>query len=254
MATNVINPGQSQLVVQNYFNLVQAIASKIKRRLPAHVDVDDLVQTGMIGLLEASGRYDASRMVDFSSYANSRITGAILDELRKWDTCSRQDRKTAREIENVKQNLRATLGCEPDRGVIAEAVGLGLAEYDRTLHRLESAKQPSMQSEDHDSDPIDEMSQIPSKDQTPYDACSKNEDFKLLRIYIKELKPKQRQVLELYYFKDLGLKDIGEKLGVGEARVSQIHKQAVTELRRMISNRTRTKTATAARNVSTMVQ
>ena len=77
MATNIVNPAQSQLVVQNYFNLVQAIASKIKRRLPAHVDVDDLVQTGMIGLLEASSRFDPSRMVDFSSYANSRITGAI---------------------------------------------------------------------------------------------------------------------------------------------------------------------------------
>ncbi len=70
MATNVINPAARQLVVQNYFNLVQAIANKIKRRLPAHVDVEDLVQTGMIGLLEASNRYDASRLVDFSSYAN----------------------------------------------------------------------------------------------------------------------------------------------------------------------------------------
>jgi RNA polymerase sigma factor FliA len=168
MATNVINPAQSQLVVQNYFNLVQAIASKIKRRLPAHVDVDDLVQTGMIGLLEASSRFDATRMVDFSSYANSRITGAILDELRKWDTCSRQDRKTAREIEQVKQSLRAASGKEPEREEIAQAVGLGLAEYDRTLHRLESAKQPSLQSENHDSDPTDELSQLPAKDQTPF--------------------------------------------------------------------------------------
>src|ERR1700742_1494250 len=235
MATNVLNPAQSQLVVQNYFTLVQAIASKIKRRLPAHVDVDDLVQTGMIGFLEASSRYDASRMVDFSSYANSRITGAILDELRKWDTCSRQDRKTAREIEQVKQSLRATSGKEPEREEIAHAVGLGLAEYDRTLHRLESAKQPSLQSENHDSDPTDELSQIPTKDQTPYEACAKKEDFKLLRTYIKELKPRQRRVLELYYFHEMGLKEIGEQMGVGEARISQIHKQAVIELRRLIA-------------------
>src|ERR1700686_2106559 len=106
MATNTINPASSQLVVQNYFNLVQAIARKIKRRLPAHVDVADLVQTGMIGLLEASRRYDVSRNVDFSNYANTRITGDILDELRKWDPCSRQDRKTAREIEDTKNGLR----------------------------------------------------------------------------------------------------------------------------------------------------
>jgi RNA polymerase sigma factor for flagellar operon FliA len=250
MATNVINPGQPQLVVQNYFNLVQAIASKIKRRLPAHVDVDDLVQTGMIGLLEASSRYDASRMVDFSSYANSRITGAILDELRKWDTCSRQDRKTSREIEDAKQTLRATSKCEPTREEIAQAVGLGLAEYDRTLHRLESGKQPSLQSEDHDSDPTEELNQLPSKDQTPYEACSKGEDFKLLRKYIKELKPRQRRVLELYYFKEVGLKEIGEQMGVGEARISQIHKQAVSELRQLIATGTRTRVS----NVSTMVQ
>jgi RNA polymerase sigma factor for flagellar operon FliA len=234
MATNVINPAQSQLVVQNYFTLVQAIASKIKRRLPAHVDVDDLVQTGMIGLLEASSRFDATRMVDFSSYANSRITGAILDELRKWDTCSRQDRKTAREIEHVKQSLRAASGKEPDREEIAQAVGLGLAEYDRTLHRLESAKQPSLQSENHDSDPTDELSQLPTKDQTPFEACSKKEDFKLLRTYIKEM----------------GLKEIGEQMGVGEARISQIHKQAVIELRRLIATGTRVPT----RSVSTMIQ
>src|SRR5689334_7494537 len=188
MATNVINPGQPQLVLQNYFNLVQAIASKIKRRLPAHVDVDDLVQTGMIGLLEASGRFDATRMVDFSSYANSRITGAILDELRKWDTCSRQDRKTAREIESAKQTLRGIKGREPGRDEVAEAVGLGLAEYEKTLHRLESAKQPSLQSDDHDSDPSEELNQLPSNDATPFDVCSKKQDFKLLRTYLKDIK------------------------------------------------------------------
>lgn len=249
MATNVINPTQPQIVVQNYFNLVQAIASKIKRRLPAHVDVNDLVQTGMIGLLEASSRFDATRSVDFSSYANSRITGAILDELRKWDSCSRQDRRTGRAIEQAKHKLRAQ-GHEPAAEEIAEAVGLGLAEYDKTLHRLEAAKQPSLQSNDHESDPVDELSQLPSNDATPFDMYRKQEDLKLMRNYLRELKPRQRQVLELYYFQEMGLKEIGEKLGVGEARISQIHKQAVAELQRMIS---KSKRAIAPR-VSTMVQ
>src|SRR5215467_3345700 len=193
MATNAFNRTEQDLVVNNYFSLVQAIACKIKRRLPAHVDVDDLVQTGMIGLLEASQRFDASRMVDFSSYANSRITGAILDELRKWDTCSRQDRKTAREIESAKQTLRGIKGREPGRDEVAEAVGLGLAEYEKTLHRLESAKQPALQSDDHEADPSEELNQLPSKDATPYELCSKNQDFKLLRIYLKDLKLRQRQ-------------------------------------------------------------
>ena len=250
MATNVINPAQPQIVVQNYFNLVQAIASKIKRRLPTHVDVNDLVQTGMIGLLEASSRFDATRSVDFSSYANSRITGAILDELRKWDTCSRQDRRNGREIEQAKQRLRAQKGCEPAAEEVAKAVGLGLAEYDRTLHRLESAKQPSPQSDDRNADPSDELEQIPSKEATPFDSCSKEEDLKLLRVHIKNLKPRQRQVLEMYYFKEMCLKEIGEKLGVGEARISQIHKQAVAELQRMIVRLNRS----VAPNLSSMVQ
>jgi len=250
MGTNVINPATRQLVVQNYFNLVQAIANKIKRRLPAHVDVQDLVQTGMIGLLEASSRYDASRLVDFSSYANSRITGAILDELRKWDPCSRQDRKASREIEGAKQNLRAATGEEPSREEVAVSVGLGLAAYERMLHRLESAKQPSLQSDDHDSDPSDELNKIPAKGQTPFEACSKGEDLKLMRSYIGQLKSRQRQVLQLYYFQDMGLREIGERLGVGEARISQIHKQAVLELRRMIASHRRI----PATNVSTLVQ
>ncbi len=235
MATNVINPAATQLVVQDYFNLVQAIASKIKRRLPAHVDVEDLVQTGMIGLLEASRRYDASRSVEFSSYANSRITGAILDELRRWDTCSRQDRKTAREIEGAKARLRAASGQEPGREEIAQSVGLGLEEYDRMLQRLESGKQPAMQSGEQNSDAVDEMSQLPAKDETPYETCSRREDFRHLRAHIQQLKPRYREVLQLYYFKEMGLKEIGEKLGVGEARISQIHRQAILDLRKLIA-------------------
>lgn len=248
MAANTFNPPE-QVVVQDYFTLVQAIAGKIKRRLPAHVDVEDLVQTGMIGLLEASSRFDASRMVNFSSYANSRITGAILDELRKWDTCSRQDRRHAREIESAKQNLRAKGGREPGHDEVAAAVGLGIEEYERILHRLESGKQPSVPSDDPLADPHEELERVPSTDMTPYEICSQREDYTLLRSYIGQLKPRHGQVLHLYYFKGLGLKEIGSRLGVGEARVSQIHKQAVSELKRMMAVR-----EPAARQASSMVQ
>jgi RNA polymerase sigma factor for flagellar operon FliA len=249
MSTNTVNLASSQLVVQNYFNLVQAIAYKIKRRLPAHVDVDDLVQTGMIGLLEASRRYDVSRNVDFASYANTRITGAILDELRKWDTCSRQDRKTAREAESTKNKLRAATGQEPSRAQVAASVGLGLAEYERTLQRLESGKQPATQSCDRDTDVSDEISKIPSTDESPFETYSKREDFSALRSYVNQLNPRHREVLQLYYFKEMGLKAIGVRLGVGEARVCQIHKQAVIELRKLVAAGKR-----VAPRVSTMVQ
>ena len=250
MSTNVFNPTAPELVVQNYFNLVQSIANKIKRRLPAHVDVDDLVQTGMIGLMEASSRYDASRATEFSSYANSRITGAILDELRKWDSCSRQDRRTAREIEGAKMRLRAEKGVEPSKEELAEAVGLGLAEFDRALHRLESSKSPNIQREDEDGENLDEIAQLPSSDESAFEILSKKQEYKMLKGYIDQLKPRQREILRMYYFEDLGLKQIGERLGVGEARISQLHKQAVTELRNMIDSRKRV----PAPSISTMVQ
>jgi len=249
MSTNVFNPIAPELIVENYFSLVQAIAKKIKRRLPAHVDVDDLVQTGVIGLLEASSRYDASRAVDFSTYANSRITGAILDELRKSDTCSRHDRRKAREAENAKLNLRANIGTEPSREEVAKAVGVGLAEYERILQRLESNKQASSYCNEEEQNTTDEIAQLPSKDESPYDTFSRKQDYKLLKDRINQLKPRHREVLQLYYFKEMGLKQIGEKLGVGEARICQIHKQALSELRRMVQ----TKDASAPA-VSAMVQ
>lgn len=249
MSTNVFNAVAPELVVENYFSLVQAIAKKIKRRLPAHVDVEDLVQTGVIGLLEASSRYDVSRAVDFSTYANSRITGAILDELRKSDTCSRHDRRKAREAENAKARLRAYTGAEPSREEIAQAVGVGLAEYERILQRLESNKQTSSYCNEEDPTTTDEISQLPSKDENPYETCSRKEDFKSLKDRINQLKPRYREVLQLYYFKEMGLKQIGERLGVGEARICQIHKQALAELRRMVDTK-----RISAPAVSAMVQ
>jgi RNA polymerase sigma factor for flagellar operon FliA len=250
MNTDITHAEGQQVVLQNYFNLVETIAAKIKRRLPSHVDVQDLVQTGMIGLLEASSRYDASRAVEFSTYASSRITGAILDELRKWDTCSRKDRKNARQIEQAKMQLTAKTGENPSNEQIAEAVGLGLKEYELTLNRLESGRQPFFNAEDSESDPADEISRIPSTSESPFEACSKREDSKMLRSHIDRLQPRYREILMLYYFKGMGLKEIGRRMGVGEARISQLHKQAVLELRRNLDSERRP----SAPHNSTLVQ
>ncbi len=243
-------PTAQQVIVQDYFNLVRSVATKIKRRLPSHVDVEDLIQTGMIGLLEASTRFDSSRKVEFSSYATTRITGAILDELRRVDTCSRQDRKAGRAIENAKLNLRAATGYEPSNEEIAQAVGMGLAEYEQTRQRLECG-QPSLPRQDETgSDRNDEMQQLPSKDEDAFEVCSKRETAKVLRSYIDQLAPRLRDVVKLYYFEDLQLKQIGQRLGVGEARVSQILKQAGIELRQLMEAGKRT----PAKRVSTLVQ
>jgi len=229
---------------------VRAVATKIKRRLPAHVDVEDLIQTGMIGLLEASTRFDASRNVEFSSYATTRITGAILDELRRVDTCSRQDRKTGRAIENAKFNLRTASGQEPSGEEIAQAVGMGLAEYEQARQRLDCGQQSMTRMDDANLDATDELNQIPSKDESAFELCSKRETARMLRSHIEQLPSRLQTVVKLYYFEELQLKEIGRRLGVGEARISQILKQASVELRRLMDAGKRT----PARNLSTMVQ
>jgi RNA polymerase sigma factor FliA len=235
VATNAMNPVPPGVVVEEYFSLVRAIARKIKCRVPAFVDVDDLVQTGMLGLFEASRRYDPSRAKDFSSYANPRITGAILDELRRLDRCSRQNRRTARASEEAAHRLRLTLGQEPTRQEIASAVGLGLDEYDRVLQRLEAAKEQSNSTAL--SGPDDrEVAQLPAPDRSPLEQCSRKEEKKLIRCVLNHLSPKQRKVLELYYFEEMGLREIGEKMGLGEARVCQIHRQALRELRKKMES------------------
>ena len=143
MSMNVIDSTQPELVVQNYFNQVEAIAARVKSRLPSHIDVQDLVQTGMIGLLEASEQFNPLREVEFSTYVNSRITGAILDEIKRWDSCSLSDRKNGHAIEQAKQ-LRKISDDEANSEQIAEAVGLGLEEYDRNLcHRVASHRRLS---------------------------------------------------------------------------------------------------------------
>jgi RNA polymerase sigma factor for flagellar operon FliA len=233
VATNGMNPAPPELVVQNYFNLVRTIAKKIKRRLPAFVDVEDLVQIGMVGLFEASQRYDPSRVVDFSTYANPRITGAILDELRRWDTCSRQNRRTARESEQAAHRLRLSMGREPSREEVAAAVGMGLGEYDRVLQQLESSRESATAAAD-DLNDTDEISRLASGDRNPFEECSLREHRELITRYVDELPSKQREVLMLYYFQDMGLRKIGERLGIGEARVCQIHRQGLRELRKRI--------------------
>jgi RNA polymerase sigma factor FliA len=236
VSTKVFEPAAAGLTVQNYFALVHAIAGKMKRRLPAHVDCEDLVQAGMVGLMEALRRFDPSRVVDFPSYANLRITGAMFDELRKWDTCSRQDRRMARQIESAKNQLRTLNGEEPQKEEIAQVVGVSLEEYDSALQRLQTGAQRPPAADEQEEWAVD-VDRLPSPELSPFDECSKTETRRMVAEFMDELKPRHQQVLELYYFNDLSLKEIGEKLGVGEARVSQIHKQAVLELRRAIGQR-----------------
>ena len=217
---------------------VHYIARRIHDRLPSHVPLADLVQAGVLGLIDALHKYDAERNVQFQSYANFRIRGAILDSLRELDWGPRDLRRKARRLQEVTARLEQEIGRTATEPEIAEALGLGLAELQQLLGDLKGLDLGGLQTEaDDDSGNEPLLQAIPSPDEGPDITCLRRETKRLLSEAISELPDKEQQVLALYYYEELTMKDIGVVLGVGESRVSQIHSMALVRLRGKLAQR-----------------
>jgi RNA polymerase sigma factor for flagellar operon FliA len=193
--------------------LVKIIARRIYYRLPKHVLLEDLVQAGMVGLLDAWQKYDCNRRVQFGSYAKVRIRGAILDSLRELDWGPRSLRSIARRAEEARNALRRA----------------------RDLDQLTTVSfQSDSNGEDHPQDFVDCPTSPP--DESPYCIRLRTEVTDLLRTLISKLPDRQRDVLTLYYQQNLTMKEIGTTLGLGESRVSQLHSLAVNGLRERLQD------------------
>jgi len=212
---------------------VRYIARRIHDRLPPHILMDDLVQAGIMGLIEALHKYDPSKNVELKTYAKHRIQGAILDSLRDLDWSPRPLRKKARQLERAHQKLRAELGRPATEPEVAIELGMELKELHRLLGDLRGLDLGSLQDEMTESGQEREsLAAHPERpDQEPYSQCLQGELRDLLARAVGELPPRERQVLSLYYFEELTMKEVGAVLGVGEARVSQIHSSALVRLR-----------------------
>jgi len=221
-------------LIEQYAPLVKYIAQKISLRLPANIDIDDLLSAGVIGLMDAVKKYDPSRDNKFKTYAEFRIRGAILDELRAQDWIPRSMREKAKRVERAVQKLEQALGRAPKEQEVSRKLNMELDEF-RTL--LNQCKSISLIS-------LDEVGSFANGDKKSLLALLDSGDGfnPLLRLsgqelkdrlskYIQELPEKQRIVLSLYYFEELNLKEIGQILEVTESRVSQLHTQAVIRLR-----------------------
>lgn len=224
-------------VVFDYLPLVRSIARQIYFRLPKHVVFEDLVQAGMIGLLDAWQKYDCHRPVKFGSYARIRIRGSILDSLRDLDSGSRSLRRFARLAEDAQSGLRARLEREPSEMELAEAMRIPLKRLQLCRRDLDSLHTLSYQAdwdrEDEPSHVLDHA--VAPRDQSPYEIRMRRETFELLSQLILQLPDRQRDVLALYYQQELTMKQIGRALGVGESRVSQLHSLAVSSLRERLA-------------------
>jgi RNA polymerase sigma factor FliA len=220
-------------IVHKFLPLVKYVAGKISVNLPSHVEINDLVNEGILGLMDAITKYDDSRGVKFETYATTRISGAILDALRAMDWVPRAVRQKARELERVLGALEGSLGRMPEDTEVAKAMGLKLKEYHGLLLKIRGTSILSLEEflpneKGHDVALLDTL-----KDSGP-DATQQVETSEIkaaLSEAVETLPPQERTVISLYYFEGLTLKDIKSVLNVSESRVSQIHAQAVIRLR-----------------------
>jgi RNA polymerase sigma factor for flagellar operon FliA len=212
---------------------VRYIARRIHERLPRHVPLEDLVHAGVLGLIDALHKYDRRKHVQFGSYAKFRIRGSILDSLREMDWSPRDLRRKARRIEEAHSKLRAEFGRNPSEPEMAKELGMDLRDLQVLLGEIDGLEIGSLRVESpRDGKEEDLCEFIPDDpEDTPLFQCMRSEMKEILTRAIAELPEKERQVLALYYFEELTMKEVGAVLGVGESRVSQIHSIAVVRLR-----------------------
>jgi RNA polymerase sigma factor for flagellar operon FliA len=229
-----VNSTRDQLVLE-YAPLIKYIAQKIAARLPANIELDDLMSSGVIGLMDAMDKYDASRDNKFKTYAEFRIRGAILDELRAQDWVPRSVREKAKILEKCYSKLEQKTGRQATDEEVCEELGINQAEFHELLNQVRSVSLISYDDISHfskaDKRVLHGAGDANSKSPTPYSEVNVAYVKKIVADSIRELPEKQRLVLSLYYYEDLNLKEIGRVLDVTESRVSQLHTQAVIRLK-----------------------
>jgi RNA polymerase sigma factor for flagellar operon FliA len=212
---------------------VRYIARHIHDRLPQHVPIEDLIHAGVLGLMDALTKYDETRQVQFRTYAKFRIRGAILDSLRELDWSPRDLRRKARLIEVATARISHELGRSATEQEIANELGLSLDSFQHLLGELDGLDLGSFHVESNDQSHDDDLCEyLPGNpEESPYFLTMRGELHNLLVRAIEELSEKEKQVLSLYYYEELNMKEIGAVLGVGESRVSQIHSLVLLRLR-----------------------
>jgi len=231
--TETSNTSMSELVEQ-HATLVKRIAYHLIARLPHTVDVDDLIQAGMIGLLDAAQNYNASQGASFETYAGIRIRGAMLDEIRRNDWAPRSVHKKAREISDVMRGIEQQEGRHAHDSEVAKALGLSIDEYHQQLH--ESAGHQVFSLDEFTDNDETHANPITADLSGPVDSLQSDDFQAAMAQAIKTLPERERLMMGLYYNEELNLKEIGEVLGVSESRVSQIHSQTVIRLRAKLSD------------------
>ncbi|EGK71247.1 MAG: RNA polymerase sigma factor FliA [Methyloversatilis sp.] len=225
-------------LAKHYAPLVKRIAYHLMAKLPASVQVEDIIQNGMLGLLDAMSRYEEGLGAQFETYAVQRIRGAMLDGLRENDWLPRSLRRDMRRIESAIHTLEQQKGRQPTEGELAESLGMPLGEYQKMLQEARGYQLVYFEDfTDGDDDDYLDRHSVGTEDLDPLERLLDKNMRDVLVKAIGDLPEREKTVMGLYYEEDLNLREIGEILGVSESRVCQLHSQAIARLRSRIAAR-----------------
>lgn len=225
---------ERQDTVEKYAPMVKRIAYHLKSRMPANVQLDDLLQAGMVGLLEAANHYDAKQGASFETYAGIRIRGAMLDDVRKNDWAPRSVHRNNRRVAEVVRKIENEKGRDARDTEIAEALEMDIDEYSRILQDASGHKILSFEDIGCGDEPL--LNSIPNPQTEVIDVLQKDDLKSLVAKAIASLPERERLVMALYYDEELNLREIGAVIGVSESRISQIHSQAVIRLQSRLAS------------------
>ena len=210
---------------------VESLARRVASSMPHSIDIGDLVQDGMLGLIDAACRFDESRGIKFETFAERRVRGAMIDALRR-DAWPRGVRRQRRQIETAREELRRELGAEPSLADLAARVGCDETRLGRTIVRIHTIESTSPLSAGENVDgAMLPAALVPSEPQAPDKAFEEKEVRNRVRAAIASLPARERRVVALYYYAEATMKQIGAEIGVNESRVSQLHARAIQRLR-----------------------
>jgi RNA polymerase sigma factor for flagellar operon FliA len=216
-------------IVLEHLPLVKAIAIRVHENLPVHVDMDDLIHAGVLGLFDAVTKFDASKNVVFQAYAKHRIKGAILDSLRQLDWASRDLRKRQKQVESLTRDLSMKLGRTPTEAELAQGMGVSTERWRRMAMELRTVGLVSATpNPDPEQDRTPEFAAPP--DLQPDRMCERHQLQITLAKAMDCLPERYHKVVFLYYTNEMTMKEIGDVMGVNESRVSQIHKLALKKM------------------------
>ncbi|MBM3464184.1 MAG: FliA/WhiG family RNA polymerase sigma factor [Armatimonadetes bacterium] len=238
--TDVSDPtAQQERLLEEYAPLVKHVAGRIAMFLPSHIQMEDLLGDGIIGLLDAFEKFDANRKVQFKTYATLRIRGAILDGLRHLDWVPRTVRRQARVVDTRTAELTQALGRMPSRQEVAESLNMKVTEIDETMSQVSGSHVTS----------LDDLKRLTNNAEVLLGECvqdksqdvevevQKRERAAILRAALDELSERERQVLYLYHYEGLTCKEVAAVLGVSEPRVSQLHGRGLAKLRTRLADK-----------------